>query len=161
MNALFVWGPRDKIILPLIAAGLMLVEYVFHKVDDLYHEDARVLIVFDRLGGTFAAPPRPAPLRHGLAGAAPGTNPTRVRYGFEPTCWDGPGASGGRRPRLSRPARRGGLRRRVSVCHQVIEFIGKVAPEAGIEPATIRLTVECSTAELLGNRAFPPHRVGL
>jgi hypothetical protein len=25
-----------------------------------------------------------------------------------------------------------------------------MAPEAGIEPATIRLTVECSTAELLG-----------
>ena len=29
----------------------------------------------------------------------------------------------------------------------------KVAPWAGIEPATIRLTVECSTAELPGNNA--------
>jgi hypothetical protein len=33
-----------------------------------------------------------------------------------------------------------------------ISTYGKVAPRAGFEPATIRLTVECSTAELPRNR---------
>src|ERR1700712_984380 len=32
---------------------------------------------------------------------------------------------------------------------------GELAPRAGFEPATIRLTVECSTAELPRNRAKP------
>lgn len=40
MNALFELGPA-KIVLPLIAAGLMLVEYLFHKVNHLDHHDAR------------------------------------------------------------------------------------------------------------------------
>jgi sterol desaturase/sphingolipid hydroxylase (fatty acid hydroxylase superfamily) len=40
MGALVDWGP-DKIVLPLVAAGLMLVEYLFHKVNHLDHHDAR------------------------------------------------------------------------------------------------------------------------
>jgi len=40
-----------------------------------------VLIVFDRLSGTFAAPPGHETLRYGLAGAAPGANPVRVLFG--------------------------------------------------------------------------------
>src|SRR5215471_21725796 len=32
-------------------------------------------------------------------------------------------------------------------------FLGILAPRAGFEPATIRLTVECSTAELPRNKA--------
>src|SRR3981081_3707061 len=37
----------------------------------------------------------------------------------------------------------------------------QLAPRAGFEPATIRLTVECSTAELPRNRRNPMGRDGL
>ncbi|HWK96179.1 MAG TPA: sterol desaturase family protein [Pseudolabrys sp.] len=41
MNALSQLAPGSKIVLPLVAAGLMLVEYLFHKVNHLDHHDAR------------------------------------------------------------------------------------------------------------------------
>ena len=41
MNALSQWGPETKVILPLLAVGLMLVEYLFHKVNHLDSHDAR------------------------------------------------------------------------------------------------------------------------
>lgn len=40
-----------------------------------------VLIVFDRLFGTFAAAPKDEPLRFGVAGMAPSANPFRVVFG--------------------------------------------------------------------------------
>jgi sterol desaturase/sphingolipid hydroxylase (fatty acid hydroxylase superfamily) len=40
-----------------------------------------VLIVFDRLFGTFAAPPRDEPLRFGLKGRAPSHNPLAIAFG--------------------------------------------------------------------------------
>jgi sterol desaturase/sphingolipid hydroxylase (fatty acid hydroxylase superfamily) len=40
-----------------------------------------VLIVFDRLFGTFARPPREEPLRFGLEGRAPAYNPLRIALG--------------------------------------------------------------------------------
>jgi hypothetical protein len=36
----------------------------------------------------------------------------------------------------------------------VSSILKKLAPRAGFEPATCRLTVECSTAELPGNTAW-------
>lgn len=41
MNALSELGPHSKVILPLIAAGLMLVEYLFHKVNHIDSHDMR------------------------------------------------------------------------------------------------------------------------
>jgi len=41
MNALSQLGPESKIVLPLIALGLMLIEYLFHKVNHLDSHDAR------------------------------------------------------------------------------------------------------------------------
>lgn len=40
-----------------------------------------VLIVFDRLFGTFAAPPADEPLRYGLVGVAPSLNPLKIAFG--------------------------------------------------------------------------------
>lgn len=40
-----------------------------------------VLIVFDRLFGTFAEAPRDQPLRYGLIGGAPTFNPLRIEFG--------------------------------------------------------------------------------
>jgi sterol desaturase/sphingolipid hydroxylase (fatty acid hydroxylase superfamily) len=40
-----------------------------------------VLIVFDRVFGTFAEPPAAEPLRYGLVGAAPSYNPMRIALG--------------------------------------------------------------------------------
>ncbi|WP_137044489.1 sterol desaturase family protein [Pseudolabrys sp. FHR47] len=53
MNALSELGPHSKLILPLLAAGLMLVEYLFHKVNHLDHHDARETAVslFIAVGG--------------------------------------------------------------------------------------------------------------
>jgi hypothetical protein len=42
----------------------------------------------------------------------------------------------------------------VPACFVPVAECSELAPWAGFEPATIRLTVECSTAELPGNRAF-------
>jgi sterol desaturase/sphingolipid hydroxylase (fatty acid hydroxylase superfamily) len=39
------------------------------------------LIVFDRLFGTFAAPPENEPLRYGLVGRAPSSNPLTIVFG--------------------------------------------------------------------------------
>jgi hypothetical protein len=36
-------------------------------------------------------------------------------------------------------------------CPDRLKKIGKVAPQAGFEPATLRLTAGCSTVELLRN----------
>src|ERR1700761_2744303 len=44
-----------------------------------------------------------------------------------------------------------GVDRWSRVCDRTLEWI--LAPRAGFEPATIRLTVECSTAELPRNKA--------
>ena len=47
-------------------------------------------------------------------------------------------------------------------CRQgTTEKNSRLAPRAGFEPATIRLTVECSTAELPRNRRNPMGRDGL
>jgi sterol desaturase/sphingolipid hydroxylase (fatty acid hydroxylase superfamily) len=40
-----------------------------------------VLIIFDRLFGTFAEPPQAEPLRYGLVGAAPSYNPIAIALG--------------------------------------------------------------------------------
>ena len=40
-----------------------------------------VLIIFDRLFGTFAEPPQAEPLRYGLVGAVPSYNPIRIALG--------------------------------------------------------------------------------
>jgi sterol desaturase/sphingolipid hydroxylase (fatty acid hydroxylase superfamily) len=40
-----------------------------------------VLIVFDRLFGTFAEPPEAEPLRYGVVGAAPSYNPFAIALG--------------------------------------------------------------------------------
>ena len=40
-----------------------------------------VLIVFDRLFGTFAEPPEAEPLRYGLVGASPSYNPIAIAFG--------------------------------------------------------------------------------
>src|SRR5689334_24157308 len=44
-------------------------------------------------------------------------------------------------------------RSRVDTRRKRQQCCGELAPGAGFEPATIRLTVECSTAELSGNKA--------
>ena len=40
-----------------------------------------ILIIFDRLFGTFAEPPQAEPLRYGLVGAVPSYNPIRIALG--------------------------------------------------------------------------------
>ncbi|MFA6265541.1 MAG: sterol desaturase family protein [Pseudolabrys sp.] len=53
MNALSVLGHEGKVILPLLALGLMLVEYLFHKVNHIDSHDARETAVslFIAVGG--------------------------------------------------------------------------------------------------------------
>jgi sterol desaturase/sphingolipid hydroxylase (fatty acid hydroxylase superfamily) len=75
-----------------LAPRLGVVEWVFntpthHRVHHACNEPCLdsnyggILIVFDRLFGTFAEPPANQPLRYGLAGGTPSFNPVRIALG--------------------------------------------------------------------------------
>ena len=73
---------------------------------------------------------------------------------------DGESAAPGRRPDAVRVRVIRAPAPKAKRSINLLKYKENLAPEAGIEPATIRLTVECSTAELLGNKALRLSRWG-
>jgi hypothetical protein len=115
--------------------------------------------------------PRPGPAR--AFGEASGRPPPSLAHPLDHSSPPAALHNGGRRTIAARSQRRGGPhscaglgrsnvhRPKRPVCN---DFSETVAPRAGFEPATDRLTADCSTAELPGNavsaRAGPPRRRG-